>query len=64
MNSKDSHMNGVKDSINHKNSSTRKIQKHKALRLVKAVKQTVGIPSACAKNLEKLIYIYIYFFKQ
>jgi hypothetical protein len=53
MNSKDSHKNGVKDSINHKNSSTRKIQKHKALRLVKAVKQTVGIPNACAKNLQK-----------
>jgi hypothetical protein len=52
-NSKDSHKNGVKDSINHKNSSTREIQKHKAL--VKAVKQTVGIPSACAKNLQKTV---------
>lgn len=39
VNNKDSHKNGLKDSTNHKNSSTREIQKHKALRLVKAVKQ-------------------------
>lgn len=55
LNSKDSHKNSVKNSINHKNSSTREIQKHKALMWGKAVKQMVGIPSACAKNLQKTV---------
>jgi hypothetical protein len=40
LNSKDSHKNSVKNSINHKNSSTREIQKHKDLKLVKAVKNS------------------------
>jgi len=61
-NSKDSHKNGVKDSVNHKNSSTSEIQKHKAL--VKAVKQTVGIPTACAKNLQKTVNKKNIFLKQ
>jgi hypothetical protein len=61
MNSKDSHKNSVKNFISYKNSSTRETQKHKVLRLVKAVKQMVEIPSACAKNLQKTVDKKIYF---
>lgn len=58
LNSKDSHKNSVKNSINHKNSSTREIQKSRDLRLVKGCKKTVGIPSAkclCYKNSQKTV---------
>jgi hypothetical protein len=36
-------------------------QKHKALGLVNVVKQTVGIPSARAKNLQKTVNKLIHF---
>jgi len=63
LNSKDSHKNSVKNSIKHKNSSTREIQKHKDLKLVKAVKKQweYQVPSACAKNLQKTVNKKIYF---
>jgi hypothetical protein len=44
-----------KNSLNHKNPSNGETQKHKALSLVNAVKQTVWILSAYAKNLQKTV---------
>jgi len=63
LNSKGSHQNSMKNSTNHKNSSTTEIQKHKELRLVKAVTKRweYEVPSACAKNLQKTVKKNIYF---